>query len=160
MSFKPRLFRVVARRSLVVLLLAMLPPLAIAAEEEKPKAPYGLDRRIAWTTSRVVGSPDPPPPLRAVRAFAKLSFANPLYLIADPKATGPGESTANAAEKERLFVVEQHGKILAFPNDSAVEQAVPFLSLDDRDAYGMTFHPDYAKNRFVYVFSNGPNSAA
>src|SRR3569623_2938427 len=24
----------------------------------------------------------------------------------------------------------------------------------------MTFHPDYAKNRFVYVFSNGPNSAA
>ena len=123
-------------------------------------APYGIEQRTAWTTSRVVGSPDPPPPLRAVRAFPRLNFANPLYIIAEPPARSANEARAARLAAERIFVVEQHGRILAFPNDAAVEKTEIFLALDDRDTYGMTFHPRYGENRFVYVFSNGPNSSA
>ena len=35
---------------------------------------FRLDRRIAWTTSRVVGSPEPPLPYRTVRAYPKLTL--------------------------------------------------------------------------------------
>lgn len=121
-----------------------------AAEQKLRVAAHGIETRIPWTTSRVVGSPDPPLPLRAVRAFPNLTFAFPLYIIAEPAA-------ANAAAG-RMFVVQQRGKILAFSNDPSVEKTEVFLALDDRDTYGMTFHPKYAENRFVYVFSNGPNS--
>ncbi|HUY90029.1 MAG TPA: PQQ-dependent sugar dehydrogenase [Pirellulales bacterium] len=141
----------VSRLLFAAVLLATLRQSALA-DEQKPSAPYGLEKRAAWNASRVVGSPDPPPPLRAVRAFAKLTFANPLYIIAEPGAA--------KGQQERLLVVEQHGKLLAFANDPAAEQTAAFLSLEDRDTYGMTFHPNYAENRFVYVFSNGPNSAA
>jgi uncharacterized repeat protein (TIGR03806 family) len=57
-----------------------------------------------------------------------------------------------------MFVVEQKGKILCFPNDVNIEKTEVFLALDNRDTYGMTFHPKYSENRYVYVFSNGPNS--
>lgn len=120
-----------------------------------PSAEYGIEERVAWTTSRVIGSPDPPLPLRAVRAFPKLTFANPLYVIGEPVAAGGAAANSPTG---RMFVVEQAGKIRAFPNDPGVEKTDVFLALADRDTYGMTFHPHYAENRFVYVFSNGPNS--
>ncbi len=136
-----------------------------AGEEKKTSARYGIEQRTAWTTSRVVGSPDPPLPLRAVRAFPKLNFAHPLYVIAEPGLAGAsGQATPDDSEKSaaarRKFVVEQHGKILAFPNNPDVEMTDVFLALADRDTYGMTFHPRYAENRYVFVFSNGPNSNA
>src|SRR5262245_30309421 len=120
-------------------------------------ASYGIEQRLAWISSRVVGSPDPPAPLRAVRSFPILTFANPLYVIADPVVSS-GRLRPAADRGQRMLVVEQHRKILAFPNDTAAERTDVFLELDDRDTYGMTFHPRYAGNRFVYVFSNGRNS--
>src|SRR5262245_37205241 len=120
-------------------------------------ASYGIEQRLAWISSRVVGSPDPPAPLRAVRSFPILTFANPLYVIADPVVSS-GRLRPAADRGQRMLVVEQHGKILAFPNDPAAEKTDIFLDLDDRDTYGMMFHPRYAENRFAYVFSNGRNS--
>ena len=151
MFLEPGRFKNLLWLQAAALALAIIPRTITAAEQEKPIAPFGLEKRTAWTASRVIGSPDPAPPLRAVRAFAKLTFANPLYIIAEPGGAKDGH--------ERLLVVEQHGKILGFANDPAVEQTTPFLTLEDRDTYGLTFHPNYAENRFVYVFSNGPNSA-
>src|SRR5262249_16977780 len=55
------------------------------------------------------------------------------------------------------FVVEQGGRIVHFPPSGKGKHAL-FCQLKDADTYGMTFHPDYRKNGFVYVFSNGPNS--
>jgi uncharacterized repeat protein (TIGR03806 family) len=120
-----------------------------AQESRDNKAVSGLDRRIPWTTSRIVGSPEPPLPLRAVRAFPQLKFDQPLYVISEP---------AVAPASGRMFVVEQKGKILTFANNPAVERTDVFLALVDRDTYGMTFHPKFADNRFVFIFSNGPNS--
>ena len=57
--------------------------------------------RRPWTTSRVVGSPDPPPPFKVVRAFPNLKFDHPLLL-----ARCPGS--------DRLFVGEQAGVLYSF----------------------------------------------
>src|SRR5271169_1763091 len=67
------------------------------AEPTKPRnAETSKSDRKPWTTSRVVGSPDPPPPFKVVRAFPNLKFEHPLLI-----ARCPG--------MERLFVGEQAG---------------------------------------------------
>src|SRR6266566_8937915 len=66
--------------------------------------PFGIDRRVPWTASRLAGSPDPPHPYRIERAFPRLRFKNPLLL-----ARAPG--------LDRFFVGEHAGRLLSFPND-------------------------------------------
>src|SRR4051812_37072347 len=34
----------------------------------------GTPARVPWTTSRLVGSPEPPPPYRVARAYPKINF--------------------------------------------------------------------------------------
>src|SRR5262245_53367754 len=46
--------------------------------------PFGIGRRVPWTTSRLTGSPDPPHPYRIERAFPRLRFKNPLLLARAP----------------------------------------------------------------------------
>ena len=41
-------------------------------------------QRIPWTESKLVGSPDPPLPYRAVRAYEKLPLFAPVYLRPEP----------------------------------------------------------------------------
>src|SRR3954454_14670261 len=78
--------------------------------------PHGTGKRAAWTTSRIKGAPEPPPPYRIERAFPALTFKNPLLL-----ARAPGG--------KRLFVGEQAGKIYSFPEDSAAGKKDLFLDL-------------------------------
>ncbi len=97
----------------------------------------GIDQRVPWTTSRVKGSPEPPPEYRSEVAFAQLKFAEPLDL-----AFVPG--------RNRLAVAERHGKVFTFANDPKVEKAD--LLLDTKTTvYAIAFHPQFAKNGYVYV---------
>ena len=59
---------------------------------------FGLDKRVPWTTSKVNGSPEPPPPYRAENAFPKLKFFEPLDL-------------AQPAGTDRFFVAQRDGKV-------------------------------------------------
>src|SRR5438046_1499861 len=70
----------------VLAMLSWEPPPAPAGDEASAPAnkPFGLARRIPWTTSRVVGSPDPPPPYRVRRAFPDLKVINPIALAHEP----------------------------------------------------------------------------
>ena len=106
--------------------------------------PSGLDKRIPLTTSRVVGSPEPPPMLRAKRAWPGLDFKKPLFIGRD-------------AGSDRFLVVEQAARILAIPRDQSQSTTNLFLELADHDFYSFHFHPGFATNRFVFVFANGPN---
>jgi putative heme-binding domain-containing protein len=113
---------------------------------------FGIDKRTEWTTSHVVGSPDPPLPYRIEKAFPKLVFKNPLLLT-------------NAPGSNRLFVAEHQGKLYSFPNDPKVAKADLFLDPQtelhswDKDGkvknlesvYGLTFHPQFAKNHYCYI---------
>jgi hypothetical protein len=71
---------------------------------------------VPWTTSRIHGTPQPPPPYQCERIFPKLKFTQPLDI-----AFAPGSS--------RLFVVEQGGKIVSFPNDPACEKVDVLIDL-------------------------------
>jgi putative heme-binding domain-containing protein len=107
--------------------------------------------RPAWTTSRVVGSPDPPPPYKIVRAFPNLKFNHPLLM-----ARCPGS--------DRLFVGEQDGVLHSFV-DRPDAKAELFFDLRKEiktigllpgakkveAVYGLAFHPDFEKNRSCFV---------
>jgi putative heme-binding domain-containing protein len=123
----------------------------LAASAAEPVKEAAKGTRTPWTTSRVVGSPDPPAPYKVVRAFPKVKFHHPL-LIARP----PGS--------DRLFVGEQEGVLWSFV-DKQDAKAELFFDLRKEiktvgktpDAkgieavYGLTFHPDFEKNRQCFV---------
>jgi hypothetical protein len=80
-------------------LAALAAPLATAADPDQPvRKPFGIEKRVPWTTSKVIGSPEPPPPYRTARAFPALTFSEPLEL-----APAPGTN--------RLWVAERKGKL-------------------------------------------------
>ena len=125
---------------------ASKPKLQARAADE----PFGINKRIPWTTSRFRGTPDPPLPYRAERVFPKLHFKSPTVLT-------------NAPATDRLFVAEQYGKIFSIPNDpnaSAADlfldatQLVPQIAKERNEdlsfeaVYGVTFHPRFAENRY------------
>ena len=57
-----------------------------------------------------------------------------------------------------MLVVEQNGKVWAFGHDEQVQTKELFCQIDDHDTYSVCFHPNFAQNRLVYVFANGPQS--
>jgi len=59
-----------------VLILSALPD----SSGEPVRKATGIDKRVLWTTSRVQGSPEPPPPYRLEKVFADLTFEEPLEL--------------------------------------------------------------------------------
>src|SRR5579872_5164467 len=54
---------------------------SVAKGAEKP---FGIDHRTPWTTSKIHGTPEPPPPYRTQRTFANLTFKNPLDIAFAP----------------------------------------------------------------------------
>src|SRR6187455_2046542 len=105
-------------------------PLLHAADEP----PFGLDHRTPWTTSRVIGSPDPPLPYTVEKIFTNVTWQQPLFITAEPGT-------------DRLFVVQQGGethkpsRILQLRDDPHSAQAETFLTISNRLVYSFTFHP-------------------
>jgi len=88
------------------------------------------------------------PPVRLQPAFPSLVFERPVALV----HAGDGS--------DRLFVVEQRGRILVFPNDRSVTHAEAFLALTDRvnvshneeGLLSLAFHPSFEENGRFFVF--------
>ncbi len=97
--------------------------------------PFNLEQRVLWTGSNVRGTPDPPPPYIVEQVWPKLRFDNPLEL-------------ARAPDSDRLFVLEYRGKLWSFLPGAEKADLVHDLG---KLAYGMTCHPRYADNRYIYV---------
>ena len=136
-------------RSFFVLLMGSLVAQLPAAPAVKSPAlahdgqPVGLDKRILLTTSRVVGSPEPPPMLRAKRAWPALNFHHSLFIGRDASSDG-------------FLVGEQAGRILSISRDQAGTTTNVFLTVPDHELYSFHFHPGFATNRYVFTFVNGP----
>jgi len=114
----------------------------IAAAEPGREA-FNIAQRVPWTTSRVVGSPDPEPPYRLRRAFAQLKFDEPLELQIDPAG-------------RRWVVAERAGKIYTFADDPQTDRRELLIDLK-RTVYGFALHPQFAENGYVYV-ANVPDN--
>jgi putative heme-binding domain-containing protein len=127
-------------RLIVLFLVGWITGWCMAQEPSVPP------KRMPWTTSRVIGSPDPPSPYQTELAFPKLKFDEPLDLT-----SGPGSP--------RLFVTERFGRVLSFPVDRSIEKADLLIDLNPHFgkpprtvlAYGFALHPRFAENGFVYI---------
>ncbi len=128
------------RWSMVPMLLVAWSGFLSAADNAAPvRKATGIEKRELWTTSRVVGSPEPPSPYRLARAFPGIKFAEPLELQA---ITGT----------DRFVVAERAGKLFTFRDDQQVDHTDLLLDLK-RTVYGVACHPQFATNGYVYVAS-------
>jgi uncharacterized repeat protein (TIGR03806 family) len=140
--------RIMQRRVILpfsLLILAWYPFVRPVRADDKPPAekPFGLSKRIPWTTSRVVGSPEPPRPYHLDRVFPKLKFKGPVCIAQEP-------------DTNRLMVAENDGKIFSFPiDDPNTDRSELFLDMK-RSVYAFSFHPKYKENGYVFVFSPTP----
>jgi uncharacterized repeat protein (TIGR03806 family) len=133
-----------------ILLVALWRAAAVSAptDQDQPvRKPFGLEKRVLWTTSKMIGSPEPPPPYRTERVFPKLHFSEPLDLTYAPGS-------------KRLFVAERWGKIFSFVNQNDVAKADLALELPLKDGkgqavkpeiYAFTFHPQFQQNGYIFV---------
>jgi glucose/arabinose dehydrogenase len=79
-------------------------------------------------------------------AFPNLTFNSAVFL------THADDNT------DRIFIVEQSGRIKVFPNSSNASSAKEYLNITDRvtsggemGLLGLAFHPDYENNGYFYV---------
>lgn len=122
---------------LAILLAGWGSRLAEAGERPPVRKPYGIEKRVPWTTSRIVGTPDPPPPYRTEPAFPALHFFQPLELCFEPSGG-------------RWYLAERYGRIYTFPNDPALQQAELLLDVG-KTVYGLAIHPRFAENGYIYL---------
>jgi len=116
------------------------------ADESKPEI-----KRQPWSTSKITGSPEPPPKFKAVRIFPEVKFHHPLLVTRCPGT-------------DRLFVGEQEGVLYSVKPGPAAKAEL-FFDLRKElktigklatakslgEMYGLVFHPKFEENRYCYV---------
>jgi len=120
------------------------PEAKLSEGKPEPDGPGDLQTRIPWVLSRISGSPEPPSPYRAERIFPNLKFVEPLELVAMPGS-------------ERLIIAEHANKIFSIPNEPNCKSPDLFADMkqlhpDVTEVYSVAFHPQFEKNRFVYIW--------
>jgi uncharacterized repeat protein (TIGR03806 family) len=112
---------------------------------EKNAGP-GLRQRLPLTTSRVVGSPEPPPLYRAKKVYPGLTIDFPVHVVAQPGSDQLLVIALNSPwGKSRLFRMKDE------PAVSSWEEI--WTSTDT--AVDLIFHPRFADNGYFYIGSNG-----
>jgi glucose/arabinose dehydrogenase len=138
--------RVRVSRPILPALVLLVTSAAVGMEPDEARpANYGIARRVPWTSSRLVGTPEPPARHTTERVFPGLEFDRPVEMQAIPGT-------------DRLVVVEVNGHVDSFRDDplagdSARDLFADLSTLDERfhRAYGIAFHPKYEENRYCYV---------
>ncbi len=138
--------RLAIRTCVTILLIAAATIGRDGSAEEKP---FGLEKRIQWTTSNVKGWPEPPPPYTVEARFLDVDWERPVYAKAEPNS-------------EQLWVVQQGGekdrptRILRIDDSDNATECKLLMEIDGRLVYGLEFHPDFETNGHIFLFSNGP----
>ena len=107
------------------------------AAKQKAQKAVGIDRRVPWNSSKIVGTPEPPAPYRTQQVFPKLKFSEPLAMTWIPGSN-------------RLLIVERRGKVFTFENSPTVEKADLLLDTG-KSTYGVALHPEFQTNGYIYV---------
>lgn len=126
--------------------LKFVGPTTRTATEPKTFDPHTARPKL--TTSRVIGSPEPPDPYRTERRYPQLKVDFPIIV-----AHQPGSDRLWTITQDQSFSLTS---IRRFVDSADVTQTEVLLPPDNRVAYDICFHPDFAKNGFVYVGHNRP----
>jgi glucose/arabinose dehydrogenase/mono/diheme cytochrome c family protein len=104
--------------------------------------------RAPWDGSRLAGSPEPPPPFRAVPAFPRLQTKQPIMVAVEPG-------------RESLLLLECSGytpvrkaRVSRLADDPNATDPEVLLDLDE-SIYDVCFHPRFAENGYLYIGANG-----
>ena len=93
-------------------------------------------------TSRVVGSPDPPKPYRARRAYPQLAIEFPICV-----RHIPGTDQLLVTDQPKPF---QPSKLLRMTDDPEIDDYEVLMAFGGV-AYDITFHPDFSENGYLYI---------
>lgn len=99
--------------------------------------------RPAWSTSRIVGSPEPPPPAQVERVFPQIAFSSPVELVHDPV-------------RPLWWIAQVNGQMFTLPDSGNPTNATrvldfPGLKKPCNQLLGFAFDPGYATNHWVYL---------
>ena len=114
-----------------------------SAWEERP---YGLAKLERWENTRLVGTPEPPPPYSVEPVYTNLVWAAPMFIAPEPQSN-------------RLFAMlnganDQPAGLVGFHDDPTVKDLTHLMDLEGRIAYSFCFDPDYQVNSYLYLFTN------
>ena len=126
-------------------------PILFSGPDEKTAMPYGIAKRVPLTSSTVVGSPDPPLPYRAVKAYTNLSPSFPIMVRAVPSTDQLMYITQPSA-----YAPTALWRVTDDPDVKTANAVKLFDTPKDGVAYDFCFHPKFAENGYVYVGWNGP----
>ncbi len=120
--------------------------LRFASGSESNPTLQTLQARPHFADSKVVGSPEPPLPYRATRAYPDLKLEWPVDVQVEPGS-------------KRFLVIEEQGPYgptkLMRTTDASNHTELEMLFETKGVAYNILFHPKFLENGFMYVGSNG-----
>jgi putative heme-binding domain-containing protein len=124
---------------LTILVVAVIGAIQSVDAQTKP---FGMAKRVPWTTSKVTGSPAPPKPYVLERVFPKLTFENPVDMVAVPNSN-------------QIVMLEVNGKVWSFDNNNATDDRHLVCDIKEIEGvtrvYGIAFHPQFEKNHIVFL---------
>ncbi len=120
----------------------------LGPEPTSATRPYGIPKYVPVTTSRVVGSPDPPTPYVVERSRPAATINGPIAVAFQPGS-------------DRILFVTEPGqyapsKLMRMRDVPDVFDPETLLEADGSVHYDIAFHPQFAENGYVFVGSNGP----
>src|SRR5262249_39248438 len=107
----------------------------LGPSEKTSAKPYGVPKYTPVTTSKVVGSPEPPLPFKAARTWDKLKLSFPIFGITEP------------GSRRLLFIDQRYSygpaRICHTLDDPAKSGQYETLLEIDGVAYTLAFHPRF-----------------
>ena len=115
----------------------------VMAQDQKP---FGLAKREIWQNTRLIGTPETPPPYTVEKMYTNQVWHAPMFIAPEPGG-------------DQLFALlhESNGKpaeLVAFRDDPLVEERRVLIELRGRLAYSFCFDPNYLDNGYIYLFTN------
>ena len=123
-------------------------PLRFIGPAVTASKPYGIPKIVPVSTSKVVGSPEPPLPYTVARVLPLAKLPCPIAVAHQP------------GSDRLLYVTEpwayQPSRVLRMHDTPDAFEPELLLPEDGSVHYAITFHPKFAENGYVYIGSNGP----
>ena len=113
-------------------------------------APFGIETRVPVTSSKVVGSPDPPLPFTAKRMYPDYSPTYPILARAIP-----GTDQLIVISENKPWGVTVISRITDDPKMKTSDAVKLLETPGSGTVYDVCFHPKFTENHYLYVGWNG-----